>query len=111
MANLLQWKVSYCRSDGSTGLVYIGLPNERMGSDLMDRILQWDTDHQYLKVDARNAANQLVQATAFFELMVFHRSMRDRWMTISMRPRTSNIPPRITAPGRFGPPGAKRTAH
>jgi hypothetical protein len=68
MESMLQWKASYCRSDGSTGLVFIALPCEPLCTDLMDSILQWDTDHEFLQLDAPPETDRFAQAVAFFEL-------------------------------------------
>ncbi|WP_426161874.1 hypothetical protein [Pseudoduganella sp. R-34] len=67
MESMLQWKVSYCRSDGSTGLVFIALPSEPLCTDLMDSILQWDTDRAYLHPGALPETDRFAQAIAFFE--------------------------------------------
>lgn len=68
MECMLQWKASYRRSDGSTGLVFIGLPGEPLCPDLMDSILRWDTDHEFLRIDAPPETDRFAQAVAFFEL-------------------------------------------
>jgi len=68
MEGMLQWKASYCRSDGSAGLVFIALPSEPLCTDLMDSILQWDTDHTYFQLDAPSETDRFAQAIAFFEL-------------------------------------------
>ncbi|KQV54791.1 MULTISPECIES: hypothetical protein [unclassified Duganella] len=68
MEHMLQWKASYCRSDGSTGRVYMALPSEPLCSDLVDTILQWDTDHMYLQAEACPGTDRLTQAIAFLEL-------------------------------------------
>lgn len=68
MESMLQWKASYCRSDGSTGLVFIALPNEPLCTDLMDSILQWDTDHEFFQPDAPPGTDRFTQAIAFFAL-------------------------------------------
>ena len=68
MESMPQWKASYCRSDGSTGLVFIALPREPLCTDLMDSILQWDTDHPFFQPDAPPETDRFVQAIAFFEL-------------------------------------------
>lgn len=67
MESMLQWKASYCHSDGSTGLVLIALPSEPLCTDLMDSILQWDTDHAYLQPGAPPETDRFAQAIAFFE--------------------------------------------
>jgi len=68
MENLQQWKASYCRSDGSIGLVYMALPGEPLCTDLMDAILQRDTDRAYLQVDACPGTDHFAQAIAFIAL-------------------------------------------
>jgi hypothetical protein len=68
MEELLQWKASYCRSDGSRGIIYFELANEPKNEDLMDFILRWDTDHVYLTKDAGPDANRHAQAEAFFDM-------------------------------------------
>jgi len=68
MERMLEWKASYCRSDGSTGLVYMALPSEPLCADLVDAILQRDTGHAYLQVDAYPVADRSAHAMAFIEL-------------------------------------------
>ncbi|SFG07516.1 hypothetical protein SAMN05518865_10826 [Duganella sp. CF458] len=68
MEHMLQWKATYCRSDGSIGLVYMALPSAPMCTDLVDSILQWDTDRTYLQVDAHPGTDRLAQAIAFIAL-------------------------------------------
>lgn len=68
MEHVLQWKASYCRSDGSTGMVYMALPSEPLCTDLVDAILQWDTDRAYLQVDPCLVNDRFAQAIAFIAL-------------------------------------------
>lgn len=68
MERMLQWKASYCRSDGSTGLVYMALPSEPLCADLVDAILQWDSDRAYLQVGTYPVTDRYAQAIAFIEL-------------------------------------------
>jgi len=81
MENMLQWKASYFRSDGSPGLVYMAFPQEPMMADLMDSILGWDLDSQYQIVNAEPGADRTAQAIAFFELnhitRIYVRSLDD----------------------------------
>jgi hypothetical protein len=68
MGAMQQWKAAYFRSDGSSGQVYMELPNEPVNADIMDSILQWDSDHCFLSVNAAQTADRLQRGAQFFEI-------------------------------------------
>lgn len=68
MGSLQQWRASFCRADGSIGVVYLELPGEPIGINLMEAILRWDTDHPYALACTAPDADRLTCAEAFFEV-------------------------------------------
>jgi hypothetical protein len=68
MGAMQQWKAAYLRSDGRSGQVYLELENEPMSADIMDSILQWDSDHRFLIANPAQTADRSQQAMQFFKI-------------------------------------------
>lgn len=68
MENILQWKVTYCTADGCTGHVYLELLGEPTPADIMDSLIQWDTEHRFLMTTPQPDTDRLVNASTFFAL-------------------------------------------